>query len=243
MAGAHEHYEAMAVGHVLGGLSVEQASAFRDHLLDCRSCRERVAELRGIADELAAAERDERSRAAVRTELAQTVEQDEDLAFDAGRRLQGRHLAVMAVALALVLGLLGFWNLHLRALGASSAAVVAQQETTLELLASGVPLTAEAGDGITAIAATDGERLAISVAGIDPLGPDEVLVGWMVGGSLAGPQAALLVRRDQVGGGPIAVTRATDGAAEFVLTRERGRPGDAPGEQRLLTVALRGGGG
>jgi hypothetical protein len=241
MAGEqHERFEAMAVGHVLGGLPATDADRFRMHLRGCPSCRERVAELRGIAADLAAAERDERSRSLVRTELPQRVEADDDaleLVLDRPRFRAG-HVGLVAVLVAAVVGLLGFWNLHLRTVAASTGAVAAQQQTVLAVLTGGVPLAAEAADGLTAVAATDGELVAVSLAGLTGLEADEVLVGWLTGGELPAPRAVLLVRSEQVGAGPIAASRAIDGAAEFVLTRERGQPGDTPGDDRLLSVAL-----
>ena len=73
---AHQRYERMAVGHVLGGLDEVDAAAFRAHLVGCRDCRKRVNELRDIASDLATAAREE--RAAVRSAIEVEKRTDQD---------------------------------------------------------------------------------------------------------------------------------------------------------------------
>jgi hypothetical protein len=240
MRAEHERYEAMAVGHVLGGLEPAAADHFREHLLGCRSCRARVAELRGLAADLAAVERDERSRASAQADEPEEVA--DDASFEGPRgKAATRNLALLAALVAVALGLFGFWNLHLRALAANAQAVAQRQEEALGLLATGVPPPTEVADGLQGTAATDGDRLAFSLAGIPPLGPDEVLVGWLTDGALDTPRAVLLVRADQLPGGLVAARVELEGAGRFVLAREAGQPGDEPGGTPLLTVRLGGG--
>jgi hypothetical protein len=235
MRAEQERFEAMAVGHVLGGLEPAVASDFREHLLGCRSCRARVAELRELANDLDAVERDERSRATVRTESSEEV--DPEATFEVpGPRVATRNLALLAALVAVALGLFGFWNLHLRAMAANAQAVAQRQEDALAVLASGVEPATEVAEGLQAATATDGEHLGFSLAGIPPLGPDEVLVGWLTDGELAEPRPVLLVRADQVVDGLVAARVEVAGAGRFVLAQESGQPGEQPGGQPLLTV-------
>lgn len=240
MAGdQHERFAAMAVGHVLGGLPANDADRFRVHLRDCPSCRERVAELRGIAADLAAAERDERSRSLVRTEVPQRIDDDEPVELPPdGARIRSGHVALLAALVVAVVALLGYWNLHLRAVGDSAGAVADQQQAALTVLTNGIPLEVEVADGLAAVAATDGEQVAVSLDGLPDLDADELLVWWLQGGERTSPEVVLFVRPDQVGDGPIAASRAIDGAAELVITRERGQPGERPGDGSLVTVPL-----
>jgi anti-sigma factor RsiW len=75
MADEHRRFEHLAVGHVLGGLDPVDAAEFRVHLTGCRDCRRRVAELRAIATDMAAAEREERAASRLQTEVARRTEQ------------------------------------------------------------------------------------------------------------------------------------------------------------------------
>ncbi len=235
MRAEHERFEALAVGHVLGGLEPAAADHFREHLLGCRSCRARVAELRGLAADLAAVERDERHRATARAEEPEEIEPD--ATFEpAGARVGTRNLALLAALVAVALGLFGFWNLHLRAIAANAQAVAQQQEEALAVLATGVAPATEVADGLQATTATDGDHLGFSVADLPPLGANEVLVGWLTDGALSAPRAVLLVRDDQLPGGLVAARIEVDGAGRFVLSRETGPPGDEPGGTPLLTV-------
>jgi anti-sigma factor RsiW len=237
MRAEHERFEAMAVGHVLGGLEPAAASHFREHLVGCRSCRARVAELRDLAADLAAVERDERTRATVSAEQPEQVEPD--ATFEpAGRGLATRNLALLAALVAVALGLFGFWNLHLRAVAANAQAIAQRQEEALAVLATGVAPATEVADGLHAVAATDGDHLGFSLAGIPELAADEVLVGWLTDGALPAPRAALLVRPEQVTDGLVAAGVELEGAGRFVLSKEIGPPGEAPGGTPLLTVRL-----
>lgn len=235
MRAEHERFEAMAVGHVLGGLEPDAANNFREHLLGCRSCRARVAELRELAADLAAVERDERTRASTRADEPDEVAAD--ATFEpAAPALRTRNLALLAALVAVALGLFGFWNLHLRAIAANAQAVAQQQEEALAVLATGVTPATEVADELQAATATDGDHLGFSLAGIPSFGADEVLVGWLSDGDLDGPRAALLIEDDQVIDGLVAARIELDGAGRFVLTRENRPPGDEPGGTPLLTV-------
>jgi hypothetical protein len=231
----HERFEAMAVGHVLGGLGTTEANGFREHLLSCRACRARVAELREMAADLAAVERAERAREVVRTQVSDEVDDDETFE-PVGRPRAARHLAIVAAFVALAAGVLGFWNLHLRTVAASSTALASRQDEALELLATGVALHPEVADGLQAIAAGDDDAIAFSISGLELLGDDEMLIGWTTGGALLEPQVRWRLRANQFGGGSLAARIELAGGDRFVLTRERGAPSGEPDGLRLLVV-------
>jgi hypothetical protein len=236
MADEHERFEQQAVGHVLGGLDAAAAAEFRDHLLGCRACRSRVAELRGIAADLAAAERDERARAAVRTELPRRVDDEEQAA--PGPRIGVRQVTVAAIVVALMAASMGFWNLHLRTQAATYGAVAERQAAALEVMASGVPLEAElSGDVGAMVAATDTD-VAFTLTRLPAFDIGDVLVVWLVGGELEGPTPALFARAPQLADGSLAASVEHLGADELTIRRERGEPGTEPGGDELVRVDL-----
>lgn len=237
MTDEHERFEALAVGHVLGGLDPREAADFRTHLLGCRDCRTRVAELRDIAADLAAAERDERARSRVRTEVVRRAD-DEEAGDEpvSGPRVTVRHVTVAAVLVVVLAALMGFWNLHLRSASATYAAVAEQRGETLLDLATGVVVDdAFVAPGASGIVVIDGEDVAFSLAGLSRLAPGERLVAWLTGGE-DGPVPALLVRH--VEDGLVAASVEVEDATELVVTRERGEPGDAPSGDELLRAVL-----
>lgn len=237
MGAEHDWFEELAVGHVLGGLEAADAAAFRSHLAGCTDCRSRVAELRGIAADLAAAERDERTREVLRTELSGEEGEDE-LVGEPPPRIGVRQVTGAVIVVAMLAGAMAFWNLHLRTAVATITAVAERQTETLELLAEGVELEVEVADDLAARAASDGDRAAVAVSGLPELAPDEALVGWLVGGEVGPAQPVLLVRPVQLVDGVVAVTVELEGARVLVVTRERGQPGEQPGPEVLVTVPL-----
>jgi len=238
MEDAHERFEQLAVGHVLGGLEPVAAAEFRSHLLGCRHCRLRVAELRDIAADLAAAERDERARARVTTELPRRVGEGD--AEESGRsRIGLRHVTVAAALVLLLAGGIAFWNLHLRTSAATYAAIAEHRGQVLTELATGVPVTAELAEGVDGLVVLDDEQVAFSLDGFAPLVGGESLIGWLVHDT-AEVMPVLIVRPEQLDGdGALAAVVDDLGANELVVTRERGRPGTEPGHDVLLQVSLR----
>lgn len=223
----HERFEELALGHVLGGLPSDDAAAFRAHLVECRDCRLRVAELRDIAEDLAATEREEKHLAAVATQVAEREPEVDDGGAPGWRR--SRWIPVVAVvAIISVLGIL-FWNYHLRRVTTEYASVVQRQEEVLQILSSGDPLEVVTAQGVTAAAATDGASVAVSVTGFPPEVVEGYLVIWLLeGGEVVG---------DPMGGSghePAAFVVEADGADELVVTGHRAgaaapeEPGDAP---------------
>jgi hypothetical protein len=239
MDDAHERFEQLAVGHVLGGLEPVAAAEFRSHLLGCRDCRLRVAELRDIAADLVAAERDERARARVTTELPRRVREGDD-EEPRPSRIGVRHVTIAAVVVLLLAGGIAFWSFHLRTSAATYAAIAQHRGEVLTELATGVPIAADLADGIDGLVVLDGEQVAFSLNGLAPLVTGESLIGWLVDAAeVATP--VLIVRPTQLdGGASLAAVVDADDADELVVTRERGQPGEVPGHDVVLRVPLKG---
>lgn len=182
MEDAHHRYEQFAVGHVLGGLDAVDAAEFRSHLISCRHCRLRVAELRGIASDLAAAEREERVAARVQTEVARREEEEADERSVRGGDLSHRVLAsVGTVAVLLAVGLL-VWNFHLRDVNDTLLEATAAREQVLSMLASGEPIVADLRQGIEGLVAVEDGEVALDLAGLPAVGAERWLAVWLVSG-------------------------------------------------------------
>lgn len=228
----HERFEELALGHVLGGLPSADAAAFRAHLVECRDCRLRVAELRDIAADLAATEREEKRLAAVATQVAERESGEDE---GAARWLRSRWIPVAAVvAIISVLGIL-FWNYHLRRVTSEYTGVVQRQEEVLGILSSGEALPVEVDRGAAAVAAMDGGSIGVSISAL----PTEVLDGYIVIWRLDDGQ----VVGDPIGGptsDPAAFAVEPEGADELVVTGHP--PGAAtpeePGDTPLVRVDI-----
>lgn len=238
MEADHGQYAELAVGHVLGGLTTADQRRFQTHLRDCEDCRTRVAELRDIADELAAAEEDERSRSPLRTERDhdEVGRTEAEAEVTPTRRLTVGHVTLAAVVvLLLAVGVL-FWNLHLRTSVAGYEQLLTAQSDALVVLASGTELPAELADGITGIVATDGERIAFTLAGLE-VADGEVVSAWTVDAQGEATEvarvSATLVRQ-----GGLASVVERDGVTELLVTLETGTPGDDPAGETLVRSAL-----
>lgn len=244
MTEEHGTFERLVVGHVLGDLPDTDASRFRAHLLGCRGCRARVAELRGIAADLADAERDELARARVRTEAPRRVDQPDASLPANGPRITVRHVTIAAVVVVLLATAMAFWNLNLRLRSADYLEVVQDREDTLEGLANGLPLELELAAGISGLAVADGEQVALTLAGVDPPTEGEVLVAWFLGVEDVedGIDAVRVATAGQFGADePLATTIDDSGGRELVITRERETElGDRPGDDVLLRASLLG---
>ncbi|MEX2503325.1 MAG: hypothetical protein WD378_00650 [Egicoccus sp.] len=235
MGSQHERYEKLAVGHVLGGLDAAESSDFRSHLLGCRDCRLRVAELRDLAADLAAAERDERSRALVRTEVARRDESDEEPTPGSGLGI--RHVTLAVVVVMVLAGAMGFWNLHLRTAAAGYAQAADYRGDTLRVLAAGQAVAVETEAEVIARVVVAGEEVAFTVTGLPDLAEGERLEVWLT--SSEGAVRALdPVPARHVTEGDVAGHLARDGARELLITRERGTVRNAPGPQVLLRADL-----
>lgn len=236
MARGHEHYEELAVGHVLGGLDAAEAAEFRSHLLGCRHCRQRVAELRDIAAELAAAERDERRHVRVQTETERRTEPERRQAPPSAG-LTTRHVTLAAVVVLLLAGALAFWNLQLRTTVDLYADVAEHRGDALRGLATGAALPSEVAEGLTAVVTVDGDHVAFTVAGIDGLDDADRVVAWLV--NPGGARPGLVARGEQLDDGVFAGQIADRGAPELVITRESGPLAATPSGDELVRAALR----
>lgn len=178
---AHHRYEQLAVGHVLGGLDAVDAAEFRSHLISCRHCRMRVAELRGIASDLAAAEREERVAARVQTEVARREEEDDERS-ERGGQLSHRVLATIGTVAVLFGVALLVWNFHLREVNSTLLEATAAREQVLSMLASGEPVEVDLWQGIEGLAAVDDGEVALDLAGLPAVGAERWLAVWLVSG-------------------------------------------------------------
>lgn len=245
MADDHLRYERLAVGHVLGGLDSVDAAAFRSHLLGCRECRMRVSELRGIASDLAAAERDERAIAGrLATEVQRQQQQaegdDDAVATDLGPWRQwpwgvlGSALLVVGLLVVLV------WNLGLRQTNATLLAATEQRETVLRVLAEGELLETRVDIGTEGLVSVDGATLAFDLAEVRPLRPQEVLVVWQLDDDGVPLARSRPVTADQMLTGRLAmaVERAEGLRTVAISIEEFPVVVDAPTGLRVLTAGV-----
>jgi hypothetical protein len=172
----HTRFEEMAVGHVLGGLDAPASALFRRHLLDCRPCQARVAELRDLAGELAMAERQERAAQRLKTQTPTRRELEPPPQDDPGRRR--RRLIGLAVAVVVAMGLVA-WNNHLRQQNAALVETSRLRESTLQTLGTGEVIPVTLTGRVTGVVVEDGGRVAYSLAGLPDIDPGEALVVWL----------------------------------------------------------------
>lgn len=232
MDSAHDRFETLAVGHALGGLDASDSAEFRRHLQRCAACRRRIAELRGIADDLAAAERDERVRSRVRTEVPPQLAAPEPPALPT---ISVRAFGVLVLVTCLVLGALGFWNLHLRTQVGAAVATGERLETTLRTLAEGQVLQPTFAGAVRGLVARDDRQVAFALTGLPELAPDEAVVVWLLDTS-EGDVAATAVRPQD---GALTGAVELDDAQAVLLTRqplERGQ--EAPAGTELVRAPL-----
>jgi hypothetical protein len=231
----HRYFEGLAVAHVLGGLDDTEGRVFRSHLLECRTCRARVGELRAIAHDLADVERDERrvrAAQAIDTKRRESEEEPEEPEEPAPAARPSRMTVI--VGLVMIIGL-SLWNFTLRgsltfqeaenrALVQAGVVVQSGEEWTLVREASGV-------DG--SVISKD-ERF---VAAIDGLSTEQIY------GLYVQNAAGVVTARYDLpapDGRIYTVQRLPEDAVRITLTnpgRETnapGRPGDRPDGERVF---------
>ncbi len=233
MVEGHERFEELALQHVLGGLSSPDAAIFRAHLVECRDCRLRVAELRDMAAELAATEREERRRSAVATQVAREEGPSEEprswLPWSSPR------WAALAVVLACVIVVVMlFWNYHLRRVTSQYARVLEHQAEVFEVLGSGEPLQVQAREGARGIAAVRDGKVAVDLLRLPTLAETQVAI-WLVPADVEGP--VTLTRLPENGQLPFVVP--VGNADTVLVTLEPGgqRP-RVPGGRVLASIPI-----
>lgn len=234
----HGRYEELAVGHVLGGLASEEAASFRAHLLECRDCRMRVAELRNIAASLAETEREERRRAAIKTEV---VRANGGQSAEGSRwsRL-GPHLLRWGGVLAAVLaGVLLVWNYHLRENNRELLRVTDNREQVLTTLARGQLVRTDLADGVTGLVAVSPGGAAVDLAGIGGMAGDERVVVWLLDEGGAVWKRAFT--ETQLADGRLALFHPTEGARWLLVSVEGIPVGDRPSGRVLVRADLHAG--
>lgn len=215
-----EQWDELALGHVLGGLGEDDASAFRGHLVGCPACRARVAELRSMANDLAVAEREERATLRLRTEVEPRREPTAaDEAADRARTLQRRGAVAGALLLVLVLAL-AMWNAHLRTENAELREVASNHARTLTVIGAGTVLPAETSGRVTGVVSVDGDRVAYSLAGLPTPDVAERLVVWVEDGDGVEPVEVHLPSRVALEDGRLAGTVSAVDARRFLVTIE-----------------------
>lgn len=237
MGRAHERYEELALGHVLGGLHSDDAAEFRAHLVECRECRMRVAELRDIAADLAATEREERRRAAIATEVARREDGEGD-AHGRWARLTAHvpHIGAALATLA-VLGVM-FWNYHLRQVTGEQGQLLISWSQALAVLADGEALPVETRAPVTGVAAVEGDEVALVLTGIPAFGREQLLYVWS---QEDGPAGAVVV--DRTRGpveGPLSLVEELADADTLIVTLERAgaEAPEEPSHRELARVEL-----
>lgn len=235
MGADHDRYEALAVSHVLGGLDESTAADFREHLLRCRRCRRRVAELRDMAVDLERAARDEQSQLQLKTAVDE-LDLDEPVTADLpGGFGRGAGIVVLGVLLGVVLGLL-FWNFNLRTTTRTLVETAEIREEVLSELATGTPVDATLRDGVAARIVVDEQDVTVSLAEVPALDPGQVLVVWLGSGELA---AERVLGAGDVIEGRAAFNLEDTAATRLVVSVESGPSGERPTGRRLVEAELR----
>lgn len=234
---SHDRFDQQAVAHVMGGLSDDEATTFRAHLLRCPDCRARVRELRLLADDLEAAEREER---AARGDV------DHDgppgaVTVDARRRWT----FVLAAGGLLLLGLIAVWNQALRFDNTTLVGTAAVREQVLGVLGDGEAMPVETRADVTGVAALDRdtERLAMSLGGIDEVADMYRVVVWRDDGTAAAPDWVeyAAFEPDQLVGARLAmVVPVSATTQQVVVTVEQTVMPEVPNENPIVRIPLGG---
>ena len=236
MGDGHGQFEELIVGHVLDDLAADDAARFRSHLMECRDCRARVAELRGIAAELADAEQDELARAAVRTQLPRRVDPDGPADGPGPPRIRIVHVTIATIVVLAIAAAMGFWNLHLRASAASYLAVAESRGEAIDGLVNDAPLDATFAEPVSGLITGDGDQISLALFDLRDADDAELYVAWFRDDDGFSP--VRLAGGGQVLDGALAVTIDDPGASELIITREGVALGDGPGGDELARATL-----
>ncbi|HEX9888873.1 MAG TPA: hypothetical protein VGA69_05315 [Nitriliruptorales bacterium] len=236
MSDPHTRYEELAVGHVLGGLPQDDATEFRGHLIGCRDCRLRVAELRDIAADLAAAARDEQQRARTKLQTARHPDEGEAAADRtlARARPARRPGALLTVGLVVAVLAAALWGWHLRAVNAELLGASQRQEAVMEAFASGTTVAPTFTGTTRGRVSITQDMVAVTLADVPQPGADRRLVIWLVTGEQATP---VLVATRTGPDGLVAWAGERGEADRLLLTLEAWpAPGAHPSPQGAVLV-------
>ena len=212
-----ERWDELALGHVLGGLPDADASVFRGHLAGCSQCRARVAELRSMASDLAAAEREERATQRLRTQTARREPAPPPEPGDG--RLRRRALVAGAVV-AVVLVLLTMWTAWLRDQNQELRQVADAHARTLSVLGAGTSVPARTSGSVTGVVAVADDVVAYSLAQLPTPDPGMRLVVWVERDGQMDDVAVHTPAQIAAEDGRLASTAAAEDATRMVVTVE-----------------------
>lgn len=231
-----ERWDELALAHVLGGLRADDASEFRAHLAGCSQCRARVAELRSLDSEMAAAEREERAARRLRTRVEDSPGEDRALEppEDTGRHRHG--LVLVGIVVALLFGL-SLWNAHLRAENATLTEVAERQQQTLGTLSGGIVVPVQTSGAVTGVVSVDDTAAALALSGLPTPAADQLLVVWLQRPD--GMQSVATYSSLAMGAGRLETTLASIAdATALLITLEPEQVPDRPSGQPLLQADL-----
>ena len=178
-----ERWDELALGHVLGGLPTAEASSFRTHLVSCGQCRARVAELRSLDSDMAAAAREERATQREREAGRTPTRTDHRARAESAPTAQDqrpRWRTVIALAvIALLLGGLALWNAHLRTQNAYVTDLAEAQRETLGVLGRGTVVPVTTSGDVTGVVSVDGDRVAFALSNVPSPASGQRLVVWV----------------------------------------------------------------
>ncbi len=234
MADGHEHFESLAVSHVLGGLDQETASTFRRHLVGCLQCKAQVAELRALAGSLEDAAREERAVLALQTRARREVATDDDVP-EATPPPMPRRVLIAVVLVVVALAALMAHNLHLQSREAALAEGVDQRTNVLSGLANGLSMETVFSNGASGIVVASGDQVSWTISGLQVPHSDQQVVVWVLEPD-AQVRAAYYVAA-AMPEGEISGTTDDDGARELVVTLEDVVDGKVPTEPTGMEYA------
>ena len=231
---SHDRFDELAVAHVMGGLPPADAAEFRAHLVSCPDCRARVEELRGLASDLEAAEREERA--------AGHGASDGPPGVDVDRRR--RWLFVLAAVMLVVVFLATVWNQALRFDNTTLVGATAVRERVLATLGDGEAMPVETRADVTGVAALDRDtgRLAISMGGVGEIADMYRVVVWLDEGTEAVPawEDHMVLTPDQLVDERLAVVvPVTDRTRQLIVTVEQQVMPSSPNDFPVFRVPLR----
>lgn len=237
-----ERWDELALAHVLGGLPTAEASSFRTHLASCGQCRARVAELRTLDSDMAAAAREERATRRER-EARRTPTRTDHRAPAAPPATTHEHRprwrTVIAVAVtALLLGGLALWNAHLRTQNAYVTDLAEAQRETIAVLGQGTVVPVTTSGDVTGVVSVDGDRVAFALSNVPAPASGQRLVVWVRDEAGTRPEQVLLPAA--VADGTLWSSLAVTDAEGLVISVEPDPVPGAPSGEVVLEADLPG---